>query len=173
MPIVVNVLSAEKYAAWANERKQKLAALGDDPNKAWTLDELKSRGEKVFAQNCAACHQATGMGVPGAFPALNGSPIVNGPKDGQINVLLNGIMKDGKPTAMLSFKQLSDVELAAVITYTRNNWNNKVGDTVSPAEIKSARAGKSAAAAPSVPSAKLVAATDEVQVRRAQLASSK
>jgi cytochrome c oxidase subunit II len=150
MPIVVNVLSAEKYAVWVNERKQKSAAGGDDPNKAWTLDELKGRGEKVFAQNCVACHQATGMGIPGTFPALNGSNIVNGPKDGQIAVLLHGVVKDGKPTAMVSFKQLSDVELAAVITYTRNNWNNKVGDVVTPADIKAARAAKSAALAPGV-----------------------
>jgi len=162
MPIVVNVLSAEKYAAWVNERKEKMAKLGDDPNKSWTLDELKARGEKVFAQNCAACHQANGMGVPGAFPALSGSGIVNGPKDAQVNVLLNGVMKDGKPTAMLAFKQLSDVELAAVITYTRNSWNNKVGDMVTPADIKGARAGKSASVAPEkTPAAQLAAAQPE------------
>jgi cytochrome c oxidase subunit 2 len=139
MPIVVNVLSADKYNAWVNDRKQKMAAAGDDPNKDWGLEELKVRGEKVFAQNCAACHQANGMGVPNTFPALSGSPIVNGPKDAQIHVLLNGVVKDGKPTAMLPFKQLSDVELAAVITYTRNAWANKVGDTVKPEEIKAAR----------------------------------
>ena len=142
MPIVVNVLSADKYSAWVNERKQKVAgAAADDPNKAWTLDELKTRGEQVFAQNCVACHQANGMGVPGTFPALSGSPIVNGPKDGQINVVLHGVIKDGKPTAMQPFKQLSDIELAAVITYTRNAWSNKVGDTVAPADIKAGRKG--------------------------------
>jgi cytochrome c oxidase subunit 2 len=139
MPIVVNVLSADKYGAWVNERKQKMAVAGDDPNKPWSLDELKARGEKVFAQNCAACHQANGMGIPGTFPALSGSGIVTGPKEGQIAVLLNGVVKDGKPTAMLSFKQLSDIELAAVITYTRNSWSNKAGDAILPADIKTAR----------------------------------
>jgi cytochrome c oxidase subunit 2 len=141
MPIVVNVLSAEKYSAWVNERKQKLAGAADDPNKTWTLDELKARGEQVFAQNCAACHQANGMGVPGTFPALSGSAIVNGPKEGQIDVVLHGVIKEGKPTAMQPFKQLSDIDLAAVITYTRNAWSNKVGDTVAPAEIKAGRKG--------------------------------
>jgi len=139
MPIVVNVLSHEKYSAWVAERKKALAAQADDPNKDWTLAELKARGEKVFAQHCVACHQATGMGIAGTFPALNGSPIVTGPKEAQTAVLLNGVVKDGKPTAMASFKQLSDVELAAVITYTRNNWDNKTGDMVAPAEIKAAR----------------------------------
>ena len=139
IPIVVNVLSAEKYSAWVNERKQRLAAAGDDPNRASGLDELKVRGEKVFAQNCAACHQANGMGIPGTFPALSGSGVVNGPKEGQIDVLLNGVIKDGKPTAMVSFKQLSDAELAAVVTYSRNSWTNKVGDTITPVDIKTAR----------------------------------
>ena len=141
MPIVVNVLSAEKYSAWVNERKQKLAGAADDPNKAWTLDALKARGEQVFAQNCAACHQPNGMGVPGTFPALSGSAIVTGPKEGQIDVVLHGVIKDGKPTAMQPFKQLSDIDLAAVITYTRNAWSNKVGDTVAPADIKAGRKG--------------------------------
>ena len=140
MPVVVNVVSAEKYAAWVSDRKQKMAAAADDPNKTWSLDELKARGEKLYAQNCAACHQANGMGVPGAFPALSGSPIVQGPKEGHIAVLMNGVVKDGKPTAMVSFKQqLSDTDLAAVITYERNSWNNKTGDMVAPAEIKAAR----------------------------------
>ena len=140
MPIVVNVLSAEKYGAWVNERKQKLAAAADDPNKAWTLDELKARGEKVFAQNCAACHQPNGMGIPGTFPALSGSPIVNGPKEKQIDVVLHGIVKDGKPTAMQPFQQvLSDIDIAAVITYTRNSWSNKTGEAIMPADVKAGR----------------------------------
>ena len=141
MPIVVNVLSAEKYGAWVNERKQKLAAAGDDPNKAWTVDELKARGEKVFAQNCAACHQANGMGIPGTFPALSGSAVVTGAKEKQIDIVLHGVVKDGKPTAMQPFQQLSDIDLAAVITYTRNSWSNKTGDAVMPADVKAGRKG--------------------------------
>ena len=115
------------------------AAVADAPDKPWRLDDLKARGEKVYSANCVACHQATGMGVPGAFPALSGSKIVTGPKDGQINVLLNGVVKDGKPTAMASFKQLTDVELAAAITYTRNTWDNKTGAAIMPADVKALR----------------------------------
>jgi cytochrome c oxidase subunit 2 len=139
MPIVVEVVAPEKYATWVADQKQKMAATAVDPARQWTLDELKAHGEKIYAGNCVACHQATGMGVPGTFPALSGSKIVAGPKDGQVAVLLNGVVKDGKPTAMVSFKHLSDVDIAAVITYTRNNWANKIGDAVAPADVKAAR----------------------------------
>jgi cytochrome c oxidase subunit 2 len=96
---------------------------------------LAPRGEKVFAANCAACHQANGQGLPPAFPPLDGSKVVLGPQDGQINILLNG--KSG--TAMAAFKHLSDTELAAVITYTRNSWSNATGEVVQPSDIKVAR----------------------------------
>jgi cytochrome c oxidase subunit 2 len=139
MPIVVEAVEPEKYAAWVAEQKKVMASAAGASTKAWTADELKAHGAKIYAGNCVACHQATGMGVPGTFPALSGSKIVNGPKEGQIQVLLNGIVKDGKPTAMVSFKHLSDADLAAVITYTRNNWKNKVGDTVAPADVKALR----------------------------------
>ena len=135
MPIVVEVVSAEKYAAWVGDQKKKIAALADDPNKTWDLASLQERGEKIYQANCIACHQPTGMGMPPTFPALSGSKIVNGPKDAQIALLLNG--KPG--TAMVSFKQLSDLELASVITYTRNSWANKTGEAVLPADIESAR----------------------------------
>jgi len=139
MPIVVEAVAPEKYAAWVADQKKKTAATAVDPAKQWTLDELKVQGEKIYAGNCVACHQATGMGVPGTFPALSGSKIVAGPKEGQVAVLLNGVVKDGKPTAMVSFKHLTDVEIAAVITYTRNSWANKTGDSVAPADVKAAR----------------------------------
>jgi cytochrome c oxidase subunit 2 len=135
MPIVVEVVSAEKYAAWVGDQKKKLAALADDPNKTWDLASLVARGEKVYQANCMACHQANGMGTPPAFPALSGSKVVNGPKEAQIALELNG--KQG--TAMAPFNRLSDVELAAVITYTRNSWANKTGEAVMPADVKAAR----------------------------------
>ena len=135
MPIVVEVMEPAQYTAWVATQQKKVAAAKVDPNKTWTLDELKAHGEKVYAQNCVACHQATGMGVPGAFPALSGSKVVNGPKADQIKLLLNG----KQATAMASFKQLSDADLAGVITYTSNNWSNKTGEAVAPAEIKAAR----------------------------------
>jgi len=137
MPIVVEAVEPEKYAAWVKTQQEKMAkvAVADAPGKSWSLDELKIRGEKVYTANCAACHQATGMGVPGAFPALNGSKIATGPKEAHINTVLNG--RPG--TAMASFKHLSDTEIAAVITYERNAWGNKTGDAVMPADVKALR----------------------------------
>ncbi len=135
MPIVVNVVSDGDYKKWVDGKKKEMAAKADDPNKVWTIDELKQRGEKTYAANCVACHQATGKGVPGAFPALDGSPIVNGPKAAQINIVLNG------KNAMPPWKGvLSDTDIAAVITYTRNNWSNKARENiVQPAEVLAAR----------------------------------
>jgi len=136
MPVVVEVLPADKYSAWVNDQKKKMAAQADDPNKIWTLEELKARGEKVYAANCVACHQASGQGVKGTFPALDGSNVVTGPKAGHIDRVLNG--KPG--TAMAAFgKQLSDTEIAAVVTYERNSWGNKTGEAIQPAEVKSQR----------------------------------
>ena len=140
MPIVVRVVSNEDYSAWVEGKKKEMAALADDPSKTWTIDELKTRGEAVYAANCVACHQANGKGVPAAFAALDGSQVVNGEKGHQIEVLLNG-QKTGKfPTEMPAWKQLSDTEIAAVITYTRNTWSNKAAENiVQPAEILAAR----------------------------------
>jgi cytochrome c oxidase subunit 2 len=136
MPIVVDVVSAEKYAAWVGEQRRKMAAVAEDPNKKWSLAELKARGEKIYATNCVACHQANGQGVKGAFPALDGSKIVNGPRGRHIEIVLNG--KQG--TAMAPFgKQLSDTEIAAVITYERNTWSNRSGDVIQPNDIATAR----------------------------------
>ena len=136
MPIVVEVKSQEDYKAWADGKKKEMLAKADDPTKEWALADLTDRGAKVYAANCVACHQATGKGVPGAFPALEGSKLVLGKQEDQIAILLNG--KQG--TAMASFKQLSDVELAAVATYTRNAWGNKAEDTiVQPKDFTAAR----------------------------------
>jgi cytochrome c oxidase subunit 2 len=139
MPIVVEVKTKEDYAKWIGDQKKKVAAAGDDPNKVWDMKDLVARGEKVYAANCSACHQATGKGVPPAFPALDGSKVVIGPAAAQIRTVLNGVDRDAKPTAMVSWKQLSDTDIAAVITYTRNSWGNKTGETVQPAEIRVAR----------------------------------
>jgi cytochrome c oxidase subunit 2 len=135
MPIVVKVVSDADYKTWVDGKKKDMAAKSDDPTKVSTIDELKQRGESVYKANCVACHQATGKGVPGAFPALDGSAVVNGPRDAQIHLLLNG------KNAMPAWKAvLSDTEIAAVITYTRNNWSNKAAENiVQPAEVLAAR----------------------------------
>jgi len=134
MPVVVEVKSKDDYATWVAEQKQKLAVAADDPNKTWTEAELMAKGATVYAANCVACHQASGKGVPGAFPALDGSKVVAGPAEAQIALVLNG--KQG--TAMPAWKHLSDVDIAAVITYTRNSWGNKNGDVL-PAAVQTAR----------------------------------
>nr|WP_074749271.1 cytochrome c oxidase subunit II [Nitrosospira multiformis] len=135
MPIVVEAVEPEKYAAWVAEQKTKLAAVAVDVNKEFTLDELKAKGEAVYNANCAACHQANGQGVPGTFPAIAGSKVATGPKDGHINIVMNG--KSG--TAMAPFKHLSDVDIASVITYQRNSFGNSTGDAVQPSEINQHR----------------------------------
>jgi cytochrome c oxidase subunit 2 len=135
MPIHVKVLSQADYTKWVDGKKKEMAALADDPAKVWTLPDLQARGEKVYAANCAACHQANGKGG-GPIKALDADPIVlDADKTKQIHVLLNG-QNNG---AMPSWKQLSDTELAAVITFTKNNWSNKTGQLVQPSEVAAAR----------------------------------
>jgi cytochrome c oxidase subunit 2 len=135
MPIHVKVLSAEDYSAWVAGEQKKLAAKQDDTSKVWTLDDIVKRGEKVYAANCVACHQTSGKAA-GPIKALDGAAVVlDADKNKQIYVLLNG-QGNG---AMPAWKQLSDTDLAAVISYTKNNWSNKTGQLVQPADVKAAR----------------------------------
>ena len=135
MPINVKVVSQADYALWVDGKKKAMAALADDPAKVWPLEELVARGEKVYAANCVACHQASGLGA-GPIKALAGSPLVLDADHGkQIAVLLNGAANGAMP----AWKQLSDTELAAVITYTKNSWTNKTGQLVQPQAIVAAR----------------------------------
>jgi cytochrome c oxidase subunit 2 len=135
MPIHVKVVSAADYTKWVDGKKKEMAALADDPAKVWTLPDMLARGEKVYAGNCAACHQANGKGG-GPIKPLDGSPtVLDADKTKQIHTVLNG-QNNG---AMPSWKQLSDTELAAVITFTKNNWSNKTGQLVQPAEVAAAR----------------------------------
>ncbi len=135
MPIHVKVVSAQDYSAWVAVKAKEAAAKADDPAKIWTLVDLKARGEKVYAANCAACHQANGKGA-GPIKPLDGSAIVLDADHGkQIQTVLNGVA--GK--AMPAWKALSDTDLAAVISYTKNNWSNQTGQIIQPAEIQVAR----------------------------------
>ena len=134
MPIVLNAVSKEEYAAWVEEQKaeQIEAAAGSD--REWSMDELMERGKAVYAANCASCHLAEGQGVEGIFPALNGSAMVNGPASEHVNIVLNG--KNMMPV----FKaQLNDVDIAAAVTYERNSWDNSTGDVIQPSVVKIAR----------------------------------
>jgi cytochrome c oxidase subunit 2 len=136
MPIVVEAKSEKDYLAWVDSQKVAAAAVAASASKTWTKAELIAQGEKVYATNCAACHQAGGEGIPNVFPGLKGSAIATGPAAQHINIVVHG--KSG--TAMQAFgAQLNDADLAAVITYERNAWGNNKGDMVQPSDIKSAR----------------------------------
>lgn len=133
MPIHVKVVSQDEYVKWAADQKKVMAAKADDPSKVWTLTDIVTRGEKVYAANCAACHQPNGAGA-GPIKALVQSPIVlDADKTKEIHVVLNG------KGAMPAWKQLSDTDLAAVISYTKNAWTNKTGQVVQPAEVLAQR----------------------------------
>jgi len=136
MPIVVEAKSEIEYKAWIVEQKKIQAAAAAAGDKEWSKADLMALGQKVYSTNCGSCHGVTGQGIPGAFPAMVNSPIVLGDVKAHIDVVLNG--KAG--TAMQAFgKQLSNSDLAAVITYERNAFGNNVGDIVQPSTIKSAR----------------------------------
>lgn len=158
MPVVVEALSKEDYAKWVAEQKGETTAdaslaagsaetqtdaVASDAapaqaaaDREWAMDELMAKGEQVYGQHCVACHQPNGQGVPPTFPALNGGVISTGPVDAHIDIVMHG--KAG--TAMAAFgAQLNDEDIAAVITYERNAWDNKVGDMVQPAAIKALR----------------------------------
>ena len=135
MPIHVKVVSAEDYSKWVEGEKKKMAALADDPSKVWTLAEITQRGEKVYAQNCVACHQTSGKGA-GAIKALDGAAVVlDADKAKQIKVLLNGQNNGTMP----AWKSLSDTDIAAVISYTKNHWSNQTGQVVQPADVAALR----------------------------------
>lgn len=145
MPVVVEALPEDRYEAWVAQKKLQLAQLAQAADRAWSRDELIARGREVYAQQCAACHQPEGQGLPPAFPPLTGSAMVNGPlldADGKLlpNSHVDRVL-NGKPgTAMQAFKAtLSDVDLAAVITFERNALGNARGDFIQPAQIKALR----------------------------------
>jgi cytochrome c oxidase subunit II len=141
MPIHVKVLSGADYAVWAEGKQKEIAAKLDDPSKVWAMPELIARGQKVYETNCASCHKADGKGG-GPVKAVDGSAIVRDPdRSKQIQLLLNGVTSKGMP----SWASLSDTDLAAVATYTKNSWSNKTGQIVQPADVATVRAGKTLA----------------------------
>jgi cytochrome c oxidase subunit II len=141
MPVVVNALPEKEYLAWVADQKasQHASAAADAAaaDKVYTLEELKAEGEKVYTKNCMACHQANGQGMPPAFPALAHGKIATGPLAGAVGIVVNGSAKN---PAMVAWKsQLSDVELASVITYVRNSFGNQAADLVQPKDVAAAR----------------------------------
>ncbi len=144
MPIVVQVLEPSEFDTWLEDKKQQIAEQKLQAQSALTqslsLDELMTQGEKVYLERCSVCHQPTGLGVPGAFPAIKGSAVATGNIDTHLDVVLNG--RAG--TAMQAFtNQLTEQEVAAVVTYQRNAWGNDTGDTVQAADVNAYKQGAS------------------------------
>jgi cytochrome c oxidase subunit 2 len=132
MPIVVQVVSEEKYADWVGQQKSAAQAAAAGANKTWSKAELMKHGEEIYNSTCAACHQANGQGIPGVFPAIAGSKIATGPVKDHIDIVVHG--KAG--TAMQAFgSQLNAVDLAAVVTFERNAFGNNTGDVIQPSQI--------------------------------------
>ncbi len=136
MPIVVRALPEAEYTQWVASKKNAEQAASANADKVFTKEELITKGKAIYARNCAACHGATGAGIPGVFPAITGGAIATGPIDAHLDIVLNGVAG----TAMQAFKeQLSDVDIAAVIAFQRNALGNSVGDFLQPSEVKAKR----------------------------------
>jgi cytochrome c oxidase subunit 2 len=140
MPIVVEVRPEAEFDAWIEEKRIAASLAGDaavaDRAKTWAMEELLPIGEQVFLKHCATCHERDGMGQGSKYPALSGSAIATGPMAGHLNQVMNG----KADTEMQAWApQLSDLEIAAVITYERNSWANSTGDLIQPAAVYEAR----------------------------------
>ena len=132
MPVVVKAVPKEEYNEWVEAQKVAAQKERELTQKDWTMAELMERGEKAYATACAACHQPDGSGAPPAFPALKGNQIVLEDVQKHLDVVVNGV----SGSAMQAFgDQLSEVDLAAVITYERNAWGNDTGDMVTPKQV--------------------------------------
>ncbi len=136
MPIVLQAVSEDEYYDWVGEMMMVAMEADAGAEREWTMDELVERGEQVYGTFCVACHQVNGMGIPGAFKPLVGSPVTTGPIEDHIDTVMNGVAG----TAMAPFgMQLNDVDIASVITYERNSWGNEMGDMVQPSTIAARR----------------------------------
>ena len=132
MPVVVEVLPKAEYASWIADKKEEAAAIAALKDKTYSMAESMQLGQAVYERSCAACHGVTGLGVAGAFPAIAGSPVATGDISRHIDILVNGV----PGTAMQSFiTQLSEVDIAAAITYQRNAFGNDMGDLVQPIDV--------------------------------------
>jgi len=132
MPIVVEAVSRQEYADWVSAQRLAMAAERQEAKRLWTREELMAHGESVYATQCASCHQANGEGLAPAFPPLAGSEVATGPLKNHIDVVVNGI----NGTAMQAWGgMLSETDIAAALTYTRNAFGNDTGDLVQPRTI--------------------------------------
>ncbi|WLQ13016.1 cytochrome c oxidase subunit II [Hahella aquimaris] len=132
MPVVVKAVPEEEYQEWLLAKQELARQEYELKNKEWTMEELVARGEKTYASSCAVCHQANGAGLPPTFPSLIGSSVVKGPIEKHAEIVLHGV----PGTAMQAFgAQLSEVDIAAIVTYERNAWGNNMGDMITPQQV--------------------------------------
>ncbi|MCB1665352.1 MAG: cytochrome c oxidase subunit II [Pseudomonadales bacterium] len=132
MPIVVHALPQDEYDAWYAGRQEQARAARAQANNVVTRDQAMATGEAIYNRTCVACHQAGGVGLAPAFPALAGSSVVNGDLTANIELVLHGV----PGTAMASYaRMLSPVELSGIVTYIRNSFGNSTGDLVQPADV--------------------------------------
>lgn len=137
MPIVVNVVEQARFDQWMGEKQAEAAELKELMAQEFSMDELMSRGKKVYDRSCVACHGAEGQG--GVGTAIAGSDIATGAQDAHLDVVVNGV----PGTAMQAFGgQLNDVELAAVVTYQRNAFGNNMGDMLQPVDVYQFKKGQ-------------------------------
>jgi cytochrome c oxidase subunit 2 len=137
MPIVVQAVSAQQFAAWLAREKKEEAAEGVQATAPWSREVAMSEGKKLFDSVCAACHQTDGKGIPGAFPPLDGSAVVNGPLQAHLKFVIHGSPRN--PVMRPFGKEMNDRQLAAVLTFERNSWSNHTGDLVTPEQVEAAR----------------------------------
>ena len=139
MPIVVRAVPQEEFDAWVEEKKTELAAADADVMREHSTDELVALGETIHGRSCVGCHQKEGQGIPGMFPAIAGSEIATGALDAHLATVMDGV--EGSP--MAAFRdQLSDTEIAAVVTYQRNAFGNATGDALQPRAVRAVREGE-------------------------------
>ena len=143
MPVVVKAVPDSEFKTWVAARKEDMEAASAGADKEWSKEDLMEHGKEVYTKNCAVCHQAEGQGLPPAFPALNGSKVINGPMfdadgkliaDSHLDRVFNG------KNVMPAWKGvLNDVDIAAVVTFERNALGNSMGDVLQPAQVKALR----------------------------------
>ncbi len=139
MPIVVNAVPETEYEDWLGAKKVAVAVERELAKKVFSREELMAKGEEAYNRSCASCHMANGEGIQGAFPGLKGSAVALGPVETHLDVVVNGV----SGTAMQAFGgQLSEVDLAAIITYERNAWGNDAGDVVQPVDVLKFKQGQ-------------------------------
>lgn len=132
MPIVVKAVEEAEFEEWIAEQQAAAAEMRELAGQTFSFEDLYSQGETVYNRSCAACHGPDGQGVPGAFPAIAGSDVATGAIEDHLNVVVNGV----PGTAMQAFgPQLSPVEIAAVVTFQRNAFENNMGDQIQPVDV--------------------------------------